>query len=93
MLGMVATPAAENFAGQLAADYPQRVNLASVTTGMPAVSVPSGLGRGGLPTAVQLLGARLGENALLDAASALEARTGWGTRHPAAFTPLAHVRR
>lgn len=92
-LGMVATPAAENFAGPVGAAYPQRVNLASVTTGMPAVSVPSGLGRGGLPTAVQLLGARLGENALLDAASALEARTGWGTRHPAAFTPLAGVRR
>lgn len=85
MLGTVATPADESFAGLLGIAYPQRVNLASVTTGMPAVSVPSGLGRGGLPTAVQLLGARLTENALLDVASALEARTGWSAQHPSAF--------
>ena len=49
---------------------------------MPAISVPTGRGRDGLPTAVQLLGARLGENALLDAASALEARTGWPGQRP-----------
>ena len=86
MLGTVATPVGESFAGLLGVAYPQRVNLAGVTTGMPTVSVPSGLARGGLPTAVQLLGARLGENALLDAASALEASTGWATQHPPAFT-------
>jgi Asp-tRNA(Asn)/Glu-tRNA(Gln) amidotransferase A subunit family amidase len=85
MLGTVATPADESFAGLLGIAYPQRVNLASVITGMPTVSVPSGLGRGGLPTAVQLLGARLTENALLDAASALEASTGWSAQHPSAF--------
>jgi aspartyl-tRNA(Asn)/glutamyl-tRNA(Gln) amidotransferase subunit A len=86
MLGIVATPAAESFTGPLGVAYPQQVNLASVTTGMPSVSVPSGLGRGGLPTAVQLLGARLSENTLLDAACALEARTGWAA-HPPAFSP------
>ncbi len=59
MLGIVATPAAESFIGPLGVAYPQRVNLASVTTGMPTVSVPSGLGRGRLPTAVQLLGYRI----------------------------------
>jgi aspartyl-tRNA(Asn)/glutamyl-tRNA(Gln) amidotransferase subunit A len=91
MLGTVATPAAESFAGLLGIAYPQRVNLASVTTGMPAISVPSGRGRGGLPTAVQLLGARLTENALLDAAWALEASTGWAAENPPAFIPLAHA--
>jgi aspartyl-tRNA(Asn)/glutamyl-tRNA(Gln) amidotransferase subunit A len=88
MLGTVATPAGESFAGLLGIAHPQRVNLASVTTGMPAISVPSGRGRGGLPTAVQLLGARLTENALLDAACALEAGTGWAAQHPPAFIPL-----
>jgi Asp-tRNA(Asn)/Glu-tRNA(Gln) amidotransferase A subunit family amidase len=87
MLGIVANPAAESFIGPLGVAYPQRVNLASVTTGMPTVSVPSGLGRGGLPTAVQLLGARLSENALLDAACALEARTGLAAQFPPAFIP------
>lgn len=82
MLGTVATPAGENFTGLLSVSYPQQVNLASVTTGMPAISVPSGRGRGGLPTAVQLVSARLSENSLLDAASALEARTGWLRHRP-----------
>jgi aspartyl-tRNA(Asn)/glutamyl-tRNA(Gln) amidotransferase subunit A len=87
MLGTVATPATESFTGLLGIPYPQRANLASVTTGMPAISVPSGLGRGGLPTAVQLLGARLTENAVLDAACALEATTGRAGLLPSAFIP------
>ena len=85
MLGTVATPAGQSFAGLLSSSYPQRVNLASVVTGMPAISVPTGRGRDGLPTAVQLLGARLSENPLLDAASALEAKTGWRHQRPPAF--------
>jgi Asp-tRNA(Asn)/Glu-tRNA(Gln) amidotransferase A subunit family amidase len=93
MLGTVATPADESFAGLLGIVYPQRVNLASVTTGMPAISVPSGQGRSGLPTAVQLLGARLAENALLDVACALEAATGWAAQHPHASIPLAQAMR
>jgi len=93
MLGTVATPADESFAGLLGIAYPQRVNLASVTTGMPAVSVPSGRGRSGLPTAVQLLGARLAENALLDLACALEAATGWAAQHPQASIPSAQAMR
>jgi aspartyl-tRNA(Asn)/glutamyl-tRNA(Gln) amidotransferase subunit A len=93
MLGIVASPADESFARLLNIPYPQRVNLASVTTGMPTISVPSGRGRGGLPTAVQLLGARLSENALLDAACALEARTGWAAQHPPASTPLTQAGR
>jgi aspartyl-tRNA(Asn)/glutamyl-tRNA(Gln) amidotransferase subunit A len=87
MLGVVATPADESFAGLLGRSHPQQVNLASVITGLPAVSVPSGRGRGGLPTAVQLIGARLGENALLDVASAVEARTGWSRERPPAPPP------
>jgi aspartyl-tRNA(Asn)/glutamyl-tRNA(Gln) amidotransferase subunit A len=87
MLGVVATPADESFAGLLGWSYPQQVNLASVITGLPAVSVPSGRGRGGLPTAVQLVGAWMGENALLDVASAVEARTGWHRERPPAPPP------
>jgi len=93
MLGTVATPADESFAGLLGIAYPQRVNLASVTAGMPAISVPSGRGRSGLPTAVQLLGARLAENALLDVACALEACTGWPARHPHISIPSAQAMR
>jgi aspartyl-tRNA(Asn)/glutamyl-tRNA(Gln) amidotransferase subunit A len=93
MLGTVATPADESFAGLLGIAYPQRVNLASVTTGMPSISVPSGRGRSGLPTAVQLLGARLAENALLDLACALEAASGWPAQHPRASNPLAQAMR
>jgi aspartyl-tRNA(Asn)/glutamyl-tRNA(Gln) amidotransferase subunit A len=89
MLGMVATPAGESFAGLLGRSYPQLVNLASVTTGLPAISVPSGRGRGGLPTAVQLVGSRRGENALLDTASAVQARTGWHDERPPGLTAVS----
>ena len=52
------------------------LNFAGVLAGTPTVSVRNGLGRDGLPTGIQFAGARLRENAILDAAVALETRTG-----------------
>ncbi len=43
------------------------------TTGLPAISLPSGLGEGGLPLAVQLVGRAFEEPALLSAAAWVEA--------------------
>jgi aspartyl-tRNA(Asn)/glutamyl-tRNA(Gln) amidotransferase subunit A len=51
------------------------LNLAGVLAGTPTVSIINGLGEGGLPTGIQFAGAALRENAVLDAASALEKRT------------------
>jgi Asp-tRNA(Asn)/Glu-tRNA(Gln) amidotransferase A subunit family amidase len=44
--------------------------------------VLNGLGRDGLPTGIQFAGARLAENAILDAATALETRAGTTALRP-----------
>ena len=58
-------------------------------TGIPAVSVPVGLGEGGLPLALQLQGAWGADALLLDAAEALERANGrrWVEARP----PLARA--
>jgi aspartyl-tRNA(Asn)/glutamyl-tRNA(Gln) amidotransferase subunit A len=52
------------------------VNLA----GLPGVSVPVGLSESGLPLGLQLIGQPWGEAGVLDAAAALEARSGFTAR-------------
>jgi Asp-tRNA(Asn)/Glu-tRNA(Gln) amidotransferase A subunit family amidase len=50
--------------------------------GLPSVAVPNGFGDRGLPTSVQFVGAAWGENTILAAARAYQARTDWHRRHP-----------
>jgi aspartyl-tRNA(Asn)/glutamyl-tRNA(Gln) amidotransferase subunit A len=52
--------------------------------GLPAISVPSGLTRGGLPLGVQVLGPRFGEEAVFAAARAFEERAGFPDALPRA---------
>jgi amidase len=52
-----------------------RMAIAVNALGLPAVALPVGLG-GGLPQSVQLIGPRYREDLCLDAAAALEERTG-----------------
>jgi len=49
-------------------------------TGHPAITLPVGLDRGGLPLAVQLVGRFRGDAALLDLAAAAEQAAGWNAR-------------
>jgi amidase len=51
-------------------------------TGQPAISVPVGLSRDGLPVAVQLVGRPASEHLLLGLAAQLEQRTGFPARRP-----------
>jgi aspartyl-tRNA(Asn)/glutamyl-tRNA(Gln) amidotransferase subunit A len=51
--------------------------------GLPTVAVPNGFGERGLPTSLQFVGRAWGENAILAAARAYQARTDWHQRHPA----------
>ncbi len=51
--------------------------------GAPAVTVPTGFGERGLPTALQLLGRAGAENAILAVARVYQDRTDWHRRHPA----------
>ena len=66
---------------------PQITNLggAGAATGIPALSIPNGLGEGGLPTGLQLAGRAFNENKLIEIASRYQAVTGF---HKATPPPL-----
>jgi len=49
-----------------------RLTIATACLGLPAVAVPLGLNRRGLPAGVQLIGPRWAERTLLAAAEAIE---------------------
>ncbi len=51
-------------------------------TGLPAISLPCGFTRNGLPTGLQLIGRHLDERTLLRVAYAYEQLTSWHTRFP-----------
>ena len=50
--------------------------------GIPAISVPCGFTRAGLPIGMQIIGPRLGETAVLALAHAYEQATEWHRREP-----------
>ncbi|HVF68234.1 MAG TPA: amidase [Pyrinomonadaceae bacterium] len=50
--------------------------------GMPAVSVPNGLGQNGLPTGLQLVGPAWGEAELIELASAYQSATDFHKKRP-----------
>ena len=56
-------------------------------TGLPAISVPCGFTRSGLPIGLQIVGRRRQEAAVLRAAAAFEAAAPWAVRLP----PVVHA--
>ena len=81
-LGRVASPVDERFEYMVPQALGRPLNYAGVLAGSPTVSVLNGLDGDGLPTGLQLAGGRLQENAILDAARALEERLGTGRLRP-----------
>ena len=60
---------------------PQYTWLANLTGG-PAVSVPCGFSKAGLPVGLQLVGRQFDDATVLRAAHAYESATGWRDMHP-----------
>ena len=59
-----------------------RLTRPSNVSGMPAISIPCGFTREGLPVGMQLMGPRWGEARLLAIARAYEQASEWHKRHP-----------
>lgn len=59
--------------------YTISVNLA----GIPAISLPCGFSRAGLPIGLQIIGRAFDEETILRAAHAYEQATGWRAKRPA----------
>jgi len=59
-----------------------RLNRPANITGHPAISIPCGFTRAGLPIGLQLIGPQWGEAKLLAIACAYEQATEWHKRHP-----------
>ena len=51
-------------------------------SGQPAISIPTGVGTDGLPTAVHAIGRPLAEDMLLRLAAQLEVAQPWADLHP-----------
>src|SRR6202043_384185 len=59
-----------------------RMNRPANLTGHPAIAIPCGVTRDGLPVALQLLGPKWGEATLLAIALGYEEATHWHRRNP-----------
>jgi Asp-tRNA(Asn)/Glu-tRNA(Gln) amidotransferase A subunit family amidase len=58
------------------------LTYAITVTGLPAISVPCGFTRDGLPVGLQIVGRRRQEAAVLRAAAAVEAASPWARNIP-----------
>ena len=90
---LIAGPVAPTVAWKIGeqGDDPVKAYLADIFTlpgslaGLPGMSVPAGLGAGGLPVGLQLIGNYFDEGALLHAAHAFQQATDWHTRKPSGY--------
>jgi aspartyl-tRNA(Asn)/glutamyl-tRNA(Gln) amidotransferase subunit A len=87
LVAMPTSPVPAFRLGERMAD-PLQMYLADVFTvganlsGLPAISVPCGFTREGLPIGLQLMARRFEEETMLRAADAYERETDWGKRRP-----------
>ena len=81
-LATVAPPIAREFRDYHAPYRPSGIGGIGNLCGVPAITLPSGQGERGLPTAIQLV-ARVGaESRLLEVATEFQRRTNWHAVHP-----------
>ena len=86
----VASPLDEPFGGdgKKRAGRPRcPISAAGNLAGLPAISVPSGFTKEGLPTGIQFVGQAYGEAPILAVAAAYQSLTTWHQQHPADCFP------
>ena len=64
-------------------NYSRQARMAFDLLGNPAISVPTGFSRHGMPLAMQIVGKPFAEATVYRGAYAYEQAIGWGTQHPA----------
>jgi len=81
---VVASPITTKFSEYFKTPTGRRPAIGAVgnVVGLPAVSVPSGFGERGLPTALQFVGRAGAENVILATARAYQERTDWHMKRP-----------
>jgi len=70
-------------------NYPDPVGGVGNTCGLPALALPSGLGKDGMPVSFQIMGAPFDEATLLDLGHAYQSHTTHHTQHPSLAETLA----
>lgn len=78
----VAPPISQTFAEYSGRFRNSSIGVASNLAGVPAISLPNGLGERGLPTGLMFVGRSFGEHRLIALSHAYQAATDWHTRHP-----------
>jgi aspartyl-tRNA(Asn)/glutamyl-tRNA(Gln) amidotransferase subunit A len=80
----VASPITTKFSEYFKTPAGRRPVIGAVgnVAGLPAISVPSGFGERGLPTAIQFVGRAGAENEILAVAHAYQERTDWHLQRP-----------
>jgi aspartyl-tRNA(Asn)/glutamyl-tRNA(Gln) amidotransferase subunit A len=69
----------------LTATYSRQARIPFNVTGQPALVIPAGFSKTGLPLSLQIVGHPFAEATVYRAAAAYEAATRWPDRHPAAL--------
>jgi aspartyl-tRNA(Asn)/glutamyl-tRNA(Gln) amidotransferase subunit A len=74
------------------ADVPPKMTLQTIpfnVTGNPALAIPTGFSKSGLPLGMQIVGRAFDEPMLLRIGAAYEAAAGWNTKRPSLELPIA----
>jgi aspartyl-tRNA(Asn)/glutamyl-tRNA(Gln) amidotransferase subunit A len=82
-LALVATPIDADFTAAFHGERGPSLGAAGNLCGLPAITVPNGLGEDGLPTGLEFLGRAFDERTILAAARAFQATTDFHQAHPA----------
>jgi len=81
-LSTVAPPVDKPFSEYQTGFRGSSVGVAGNAAGIPAITVPNGIGERGLPTAIQFVGRAFDENRLIAVAAAYQSATTWHERRP-----------